>query len=122
MHYFLFSILLFASTNFLGQTGSSSLEQIGAKINGCWQTKNYQFKYQVKNGYGYEYKSRIKSSAPLFKLVNKEGRTYLEWFEISGGEHLQEIISLSNNKLILDGGQGKKVKYKRNKTCSSLIK
>lgn len=88
------------------------------QLNGCWKTKYYQFKYSAENNFGSEYKSRVHSSAPIFKLIIKDNEIYLEWMELVGGEHLQKIILIKKNKLIVTNEKGEKVNYKRNKNCS----
>ena len=62
---------------------------------------NYQFTYSAEKHFGTEYKSRVHSSAPNFKLIIKDNEIYLEWMELAGGEHLQKIVRIKKNKLIV---------------------
>jgi hypothetical protein len=99
-------------------TESDSLyfQQVQEQLNGCWKTKNYQFKYA--SNFGGEFKSRIHSSAPIFKLILKGEDVYLEWIELTGGEYLQKVISITKKKLTIENEEGLKFVYKRNKDCS----
>ncbi|PHR44186.1 MAG: hypothetical protein COA32_15165 [Fluviicola sp.] len=99
---------------------STSFKKIKEQLNGCWKTKYYQFKYQ--NNLGGEYKSRVHSSAPIFKLIIKDGEVFLEWIELTGGGSFQKVISINKNKLIVENEDNLKVIYKRNKNCSSQVR
>lgn len=104
----------------MNRTDSTEFKLMQKKLVGCWRSKNYQFKYEIN--LGSEYKSRVHSSAPIFKLVLKDEEVYLEWIELTGGENYQRILSLTKNKLTIENEDGIKAVYKRNKNCSSLIK
>ena len=99
---------------------STYFKQVQEQLIGCWKTKRYQFKYQ--NNLGSEFKSRVHSSAPLFKLIIKDEEVYLEWIELTGGENLQKVISITKNKLTLENEDQLRFTYKRNKNCSSIIR
>ena len=121
--FFLFlSIFHCASQDELDTNDSDStyFKQVQEQLIGCWKTKRYQFNYQ--NNLGREFKSRIHSSAPIFKLIIKNEEVYLEWIELTGGEHLQKVISITKNKLMLENEDQLRFTYKRNKNCSSLVK
>ena len=78
------------------ESDSTYFKQVQEQLIGCWKTKRYQFKYQ--NNFGSEFKSRVHSSAPLFKLIIKNEQVYLEWIELTGGGNLQKVISITKNK------------------------
>lgn len=92
-------------------------EHVDNKDKGCWNTKYYQFKYNPTNNLGGEYKSRIKSSAPIFNLVLQEHEVYLKWLELTGGHHLQRIIWIKDKKLKVENANGSKSIYRRNEEC-----
>ena len=87
------------------------------QLDGCWKTKNYQFRYSTEDNSGIEYKSRVHSSAPIFSLILKDADIYLEWAELPGGESLQKIIKITKNKVTILNQVGREVIYKRNKSC-----
>ncbi len=104
----------------MNRIDSAEFKLMQKKLVGCWRSKNYQFIYETN--LGSEYKSRVHSSAPVFKLVLKDEEIYLEWIELTGGENYQRILSLTENKLTVVNEDGIKVVYKRNRDCSSRIK
>lgn len=110
------------NTNNFTSTHSDSLQfqQIKEQLAGCWKTKNYQFRYQ--DDYGYEFKSRIHSSAPFFKVIRKEKEVYLQWIEVTGGESIQKILTITKNKVIVENENKLRVVYRKNKNCSSQLK
>jgi hypothetical protein len=99
------------------QSDSLKFSSIKEELKGCWKTKYSQFKYDNERNMGGEYKSRVHSSAPIFKLVIKNNEIFLEWIELTGGGSFQKVIKIKENKLILKNENGKKVIYKRNKDC-----
>lgn len=109
----------FFQVGFLTQNfpDSLKLKSIENQLKGCWNTKYYQFKYNPTNNLGGEYKSRIKSSAPIFNLVLQEHEVYLKWLELTGGHHLQRIIWIKDKKLKVENANGSKSIYRRNEEC-----
>ena len=87
---------------------------------GVGNTKHYQFKY--RHNVGGEFKSRVRSSAPLFNLIIKDKDIYLMWIELVGGEHYQKVISITSRQLIVENEDGTLVTYRRNKDCASQLK
>lgn len=102
------------------ESDSTYFRQVKKQLIGCWRTKHYQFKY--RDNFGSEYKSRVHSSAPVFKLVLKNGEVYIKWLELLGGENLQKVISIKKRRLIVENEDNARVVYKRNKNCSSLVR
>jgi len=114
-------VLLITSHCFTQEIGDSTYyKQVQKELVGCWKTKHYQFKY--RDNVGGEYKSRVRSSAPLFNLIIKDEEVYLMWIELTGGEHYQKVITINDKKLVVQNRDGSFVKYKRNKDCSSQLK
>jgi len=109
-----------ATDSSTGRSDSTEFKLIQQKLLGCWKTRHYQFKYQIN--LGSEFKSHVHSSAPIFKLIMKNDDIYLEWIELTGGEHLQKITSIKKKKLTVENEEQITVVYKRNKDCSSLFK
>lgn len=52
----------------------------------------------------------------------KEKEVYLQWLEVTGGESLQKILTITTNKLIVENENKLKVVYRKNKNCSSQLK
>jgi len=101
-----------------GQSDSSKFKYIQQKLDGCWKTNSYQFKYSKENNSGLEYKSKVHSSAPIFSLIIKDNDVYINWIELTGGESQQKVIKISNSKLTVINTDQKKVIYKKNKDCN----
>lgn len=118
LHILFFLIFTFNSISIFGQIDSIKFKTIQIELNGCWKTKYYQFKYDSEKNLGSEYKSRIHSSAPIFKLIQKKDEIYIEWIELIGGEHLQKIIWIKKNKLKVENEDGSKSIYSRNNKCN----
>lgn len=102
------------------ESDSTFFKEVKKQLIGCWKTKHYQFKY--RDNFGTEFKSRVHSSAPIFKLVLKNGEVYIKWLELLGGEHFQKVISIKKRRLIVENEDNVRVVYKRNKNCSSLVR
>ena len=66
---------------------------------------------------GSEYKSKVHSSAPIFKLIQKKDDIFIEWIELTGGKHLQKIAWIKKNKLQVKNETGLIITYKRTKDC-----
>jgi hypothetical protein len=127
---FIFAILTFVSAISIvyGQTvnndtniiavDSIKFKSIQYQMIGCWKTKYYQFKYDQERNLGYEYKSRIRSSAPIFNLKIIDNEIFIEWIELTGGGSLQKILKIKKNKLTVENESGMRVTYKRNKDCT----
>jgi hypothetical protein len=114
-------VLLITSHCFTQEISDSTyFYEVQKQLIGCWKTKHYQFKY--RDNVGGEYKSRVRSSAPLFNLIIKDEEVYLIWIELIGGEHYQKVKSITNRKLIVENEDGTLVTYRRNKDCSSQLK
>jgi len=101
----------------IAEIDSLQFKSMQEQLIGCWKTKYYQFKYYKEKNLGSEYKSRVHSSAPIFKLILKDNNVYIEWIELTGGGSLQKIIKIKKNRLTVENEDGKKVLYKRNKDC-----
>lgn len=104
----------------VSSSDSTRFKLIQQELIGCWESKHYQFKYQIN--LGTEFKSRIHSSAPIFKLILKNEEVYIEWIELTGGESLQKVISITKNKLTIENENQLTFVYKRNKNCSSQVR
>ncbi len=96
---------------------SAKFKRIQKKLEGCWKSHSWQFKYVSKKNIGYEFHTPIHSSAPFFALRIKTAGFYLEWIEITGGENTEKIIRIRKNRLILENEYGNKIYYKRNGKC-----
>ena len=97
---------------------SINFKLIQNKLSGCWKTKYSQFKYDKERNFGMEYKSRTHSSAPIFSLKINDNGIFIEWIELTGGEHLLKIKKIKKNRMIVLNQDRKKIVYKRNKNCS----
>ena len=114
-------VLLITSHCFTREIGDSTyFYKVQKQLLGCWKTKHYQFKY--RDNVGGEFKSRVRSSAPLFNLIIKDKDIYLMWIELVGGEHYQKVISITSRQLIVENEDGTLVTYRRNKDCASQLK
>lgn len=116
-NYYLLILLTLSTITLFGQTESSEFKRIQKELVGCWHSKYYQFKYNSERNLGSEYQSRVRSSAPIFKLIEKNDGIYFEWLELTGGEHLQKVIWIKKNKIKVVNEDGSKTTYKRNKDC-----
>lgn len=101
------------------QTDSLEFRAVQVRLEGCWKTKYYRFKYEGERNLGHELKSRVRSSAPIFHLVQKQDGIYFQWIELLGGEHYQKVLWVKKRRLRLENGKGTKVTYRRNKGCGS---
>ncbi|HRO75663.1 MAG: hypothetical protein M9916_06970 [Crocinitomicaceae bacterium] len=124
MKFFVFTVMLMASMSLAKAQTSNTVSVDSTKFRliqnemvGCWNTKYYQFKYEKERNFGYEYKSRIHSSAPFFILKIIDNEIFIEWVELTGGSNLQKIVSIKKNKLTVENVNGKRVVYKRNIGC-----
>ena len=99
------------------QKESPEFQQTAAALEGCWHSKYYQFKYDSERNLGCEYQSRVRSSAPIFNLIEKNEGIYLQWLELIGGEHLQKVIWVNKNKFKVCNEDGSKTTYRRSKDC-----
>lgn len=95
---------------------STRFKVIQKELEGCWKSKNYQFKFESTSGY--EYRSIVLSSAPIFNLVLKSEGVYMQWLELTGGGYERKIIKIQKGKLYLEGDDN--WSYKRNKGCKKL--
>lgn len=116
-NYYLLILLTLSTITLYGQTESSEFKRIQKELVGCWHSKYYQFKYDSEKNLGSEYQSRVRSSAPIFKLIEKNDGIYFEWIELTGGEHFQKVIWIKKNKIKMVNEDGSKNTYKRNKDC-----
>jgi hypothetical protein len=106
------------STSMLSaQKEPPEFQQTAAALEGCWHSKYYQFKYDSERNLGCEYQSRVRSSAPIFNLIEKNEGIYLQWLELIGGEHLQKVIWVNKNKFKVCNEDGSKTTYRRSKDC-----
>lgn len=106
-----------SSLRFESEIDSTRFWSIQNKLVGCWENNVYQFRYRKDSNVGGEYRSIVRSSAPLFKLTLKNNEVYLEWIELTGGVNLSRVLSISKRKLIVITEEGSRIIYKRNKTC-----
>lgn len=94
---------------------STQFKAIQVKLEGVWKSDHHQFKYNAGSDAGGDYKSSTHSSAPVFRLILKDDKTYIAWMELTGGENLQRVLKISKNKLILVNETGMRIVYRRNK-------
>ena len=104
------------------QIDSLKFKAIQKKLEGCWKTKDYQFKYESDKNHGYEFQSKAHSSAPSFNLIIKNHEVYIEWIELTGGSYSQQILRFKRDKLFVKSSSAKEYFHKRNKDCSPLFK
>ncbi len=120
---FIFSFTCFcqsASDSIAMNIDSTRFKIVQEKLIGCWKTRYSQFRYQIN--LGMEFKSRSHSSAPIFNLRIKNQEVFIVWIELTGGEHLQKVISITKNKLVVQNEENLEIVYKRNSDCSCITK
>lgn len=99
------------------ESDSTLLLQTESQLHGCWTNGDFQFRYNKHTKVGGQYRSKIKSSAPIFNLVQNGENIFMVWIELTGGEYYSRIVSLNKNFLVVETEDGNRLTYRRNKDC-----
>ena len=97
----------------MSQTDSTDFFNVKSELHGCWKIKKYQFKFDSTKNFGQEYKSRIHSSAPIFKLVIKNKKVYINWMELTGGGSFHRIVWIRRKKMKVENEDGSFTIYRK---------
>ena len=109
-------------TNYTQKIDSIKFQEIQKKLDGCWKTKYYQFKYNSIDNFGSEYKSLVHSSAPFFKLELKDKKVFFCWTELTGGNNNYMLLSFKDDQFQLLNSDSTITIFNKNKDCSPMLK